>query len=114
VVCIASTASTQNIVDHSVLSALGKDGIIVNIARGAVIDEPALIAAVRDGSIAGAGLDVFVGEPTINPAFYDLPNTVLAPHQGSATIETRLRMGDIVVTSLGSHFAGKRPAATVN
>lgn len=113
-VCIASTASTQNIVDRSVLSALGKDGIIVNIARGAVIDEPALIAAVRDGSIAGAGLDVFIGEPTINPAFYDLPNTVLAPHQGSATIETRLRMGDIVVTSLGSHFAGKRPAATVN
>lgn len=112
-VAVASTAETANIVDAEVLEALGPKGIIVNIARGAVIDEAALLEALHGQKIAAAGLDVFVNEPRINPAFYDAPNTLLAPHQGSATLETRLRMGAIVIESLGSHFAGNRPAASV-
>lgn len=113
-VCIAATSATQNIVDQAVLDALGKDGILINVARGTVIDEDALIHSLNEGVIAGAGLDVFVGEPRIRPEFSSVPNTVLMPHQGSATLETRLAMGELVLTNLAAYFAGEKPPTTVN
>lgn len=113
-VCVAASAGTHNIVDGKVLEALGPEGIVVNVARGSLIDEDALIAALNAGAIAGAGLDVFTGEPKIREEFHRTPNTVLMPHQGSATVETRKAMGDLVLANLAAHFAGQRPPTVVN
>ncbi|RWX80878.1 2-hydroxyacid dehydrogenase [Neorhizobium lilium] len=113
-VIIAATAETKNIVNAEILKALGPKGIIINIARGTVIDEDALLAALNDGTIGGAGLDVFVGEPNIRKEFFTAPNTVLMPHQGSATLETRMAMGELVLSNLAAHFAGRTPPTTVN
>ncbi|MDK1491865.1 2-hydroxyacid dehydrogenase [Sinorhizobium sp. 7-81] len=113
-VCVAASAATQNIVDASVLEALGRQGIVINVARGSVIDEDALIGALRSGTIAGAGLDVFVNEPKIRSEFYSTPNTVLMPHQGSATVETRIAMGQLVLANLAAHFAGGKSPNIVN
>lgn len=113
-VCVAANAATQNIVDAAVLGALGPQGIVVNVARGSVLDEDALIAALTSRSIAGAGLDVFVNEPKIRDEFHCTPNTVLMPHQGSATVETRMAMGRLVLDSLAAHFAGQRSPNVVN
>lgn len=93
-------AATNGIIDEVVLEALGKDGVVINIARGSVIDEPALIRALQQRSIAGAGLDVFENEPNIDPAFAGLDNTVLYPHMGSGTVETRDAMAQLVVDNL--------------
>lgn len=114
VVCIAASAATENIVDANVLKALGSSGILINVARGSVVDEDALLAALNDGTIAAAGLDVFVNEPTIRQAFLSAPNTVLMPHQGSATVETRIAMGELVLANIAAHFAGEKPPTTVN
>ena len=95
-------APTNGIVDQLVLDALGKDGVIINIARGSVIDEPALIGALQRRSIAGAGLDVFEGEPNIDPAFSKLDNVVLYPHLASGTVETRDAMAQLVVDNLNA------------
>jgi lactate dehydrogenase-like 2-hydroxyacid dehydrogenase len=114
VLTIAASAATQNIVNAEMLKALGKAGVVVNIARGSVIDEDALLAALNDGTIAGAGLDVFVNEPNIREDFFTTPNTVLMPHQASATVETRIAMGDLVLANLAAHFAGEKPPTTVN
>lgn len=113
-VIIAATAETKNIVDAEMLKALGPKGVIINIARGTVIDEDALLSALNDGTIGGAGLDVFVGEPNIREEFFTAPNTVLMPHQGSATLETRMAMGELVLSNLAAHFAGQKPPTTVN
>ena len=113
-VCIAASSATRNIVDQPVLDALGKSGILVNVARGTVVDEDALVQSLKSGKIAGAGLDVFVGEPRIRPEFASLPNTALMPHQGSATLETRLAMGEMVLANLAAYFAGEKPPTTVN
>ena len=104
-------AATKNIVNAKVLAALGKKGTIVNIARGSIIDEPALVAALQAGSIKGAGLDVFADEPNIPPPLYAMDNVVLSPHIGSATHDTRRAMGDLTVDNLLAHFAG-RPLLT--
>ncbi|MGZ5063548.1 MAG: NAD(P)-dependent oxidoreductase, partial [Usitatibacter sp.] len=87
--------------------ALGPKGFIVNISRGSVIDEPALIEALRENRIAGAGLDVFVDEPRVPEAFLSMENVVLQPHVGSATHQTRAAMGQLVIDNLAAHFAGK-------
>ncbi len=114
VICIAANSSTQNIVDADVLEALGSEGILVNIARGNVVNEDALLTALNDGTIAAAGLDVFVNEPNIRPEFFTAPNTVLMPHQGSATYETRIAMGELVTTNIKAYFEGLTPPTTVN
>jgi hydroxypyruvate reductase len=98
---------TARIVNAAVLDALGPDGYVVNISRGSTIDEPALLAYLKEGRIAGAGLDVFENEPRINPEFFALQNAVLYPHVGSATNETRFAMGMLQVDNLRAHFAGK-------
>jgi|SRR5690625_571299 len=99
--------ATHHIINASVLQALGKDGYIVNISRGALVDEQALIGALTCGVIAGAALDVFENEPDINPGFFTLDNVVLTPHIGSATLQTRLRMVNLVMENLDSFFAGQ-------
>lgn len=113
-VCVAATPDTRSVVDATVLKALGPRGTLINIARGSVVDEDALITALRDGAIAAAGLDVFESEPAIRKDFLGLPNVVLMPHQASATVETRRAMGNMVLDSLEAYFAGKRPENTVN
>jgi lactate dehydrogenase-like 2-hydroxyacid dehydrogenase len=112
--CAAATPQTRGMVDAAVIGALGPTGVLINIARGALVNEDALIVALQTGAIAGAGLDVFQNEPKIRAEFLALPNVVLIAHQASATTETRLAMGDIVLANLEAYFAGKVPPATVN
>ncbi len=100
-------AETSRIVNARVLDALGPKGYLVNIARGSVVDEPVLLRYLKEGRIAGAGLDVFDNEPKINPEWFGIENAVLYPHVGSATVETRTAMGDLQVENLRLHFAGK-------
>ena len=100
-------AGTNRIVGAKVLDALGRNGYVVNIARGTVIDEPVLLKYLQEGRIAGAGLDVFASEPGVSPALFALDNAVLFPHVGSATAETRTAMGNLQVENLRRHFAGK-------
>jgi lactate dehydrogenase-like 2-hydroxyacid dehydrogenase len=99
--------ATRNIVDAGVLEALGKKGTLVNIARGSIVDEPALVRALESGTIKGAGLDVFADEPRIPKALLDMDNVVVLPHVGSATRETRQAMGDLCKANLDAWFAGK-------
>ena len=99
--------ATQNIVNAEVLAALGAKGKIVNIARGSIIDESALVKALQAGTLGGAGLDVFANEPHVPAERLTLDNVVLFPHVGSATRETRKAMGDLVLANLAAHFAGK-------
>jgi lactate dehydrogenase-like 2-hydroxyacid dehydrogenase len=94
-------------INADVLSALGPNGILVNVSRGTTVDEPALIKVLRDKTIKGAGLDVFLDEPNINPEFFSLDNAVLQPHHASGTVETRKAMGQLVRDNLAAHFAGK-------
>ena len=99
--------NTRGIVSRAVLEALGPKGYFVNIARGSVVDEPALLDALQQKKIAGAGLDVFVDEPRVPEAFFALENVVLQPHVASATHPTRKAMGQLVIDNLAAHFAGK-------
>jgi hydroxypyruvate reductase len=88
--------------------------VLVNIARGSVVDEPALVAALTSGRLGGAGLDVFVDEPNVPQALWSLENVVLQPHRASATHETRIAMGELVLANLAAHFAGDAlPSAVV-
>lgn len=93
-------AATHHLIDADVLAALGPQGILVNIARGSVVDQPALVAALLSGTLGGAGLDVFEGEPKVPEALFALPNVVLLPHVGSGTVETRLQMEELVFANL--------------
>ncbi|MBK6394992.1 MAG: 2-hydroxyacid dehydrogenase [Betaproteobacteria bacterium] len=104
--------ATKHLVNADVLSALGKKGTIVNIARGSIIDEPALVQALQDGTIGGAGLDVFADEPHVPKPLLAMDNVVLLPHVGSATNETRKAMGDLCKANLDAWFAG-RPLLTL-
>lgn len=99
--------ATRGLVSREVIEALGPTGVFVNIARGSVADEPALVAALRDGKLGGAGLDVFADEPRVPDALLALDNVVLLPHVGSATHPTRAAMGQLVVDNLKAFFAGK-------
>jgi hydroxypyruvate reductase len=100
-------AGTRKMINAEVLAALGKDGILVNVARGSVVDEVALIDALERGVIAGAGLDVFEDEPRVPERLRQLPQVVLAPHIGSATAATRQAMADLAADNLRLHFAGQ-------
>jgi lactate dehydrogenase-like 2-hydroxyacid dehydrogenase len=113
VLVIPGGPTTANLVDAAVLDALGPRGILINVARGSVVDEAALIAALRARRILAAGLDVFVGEPNINPAFLKLDNVTLLPHVGSASNYTREAMGQLVVDNLVAFAEGKPPKTPV-
>jgi len=99
--------ATRGLVSRAVIEALGPQGVFVNISRGSVADEAALIEALRDGRLGGAGLDVFATEPRIPETFFAMENVVLQPHVGSATHPTRRAMGQLVVDNLAAFFAGK-------
>jgi len=105
---------TRSLVDARVLEALGPEGYLVNIARGSVVDEAALLAALRGNRIKGAGIDVFENEPHINPEFFGIENAVLFPHLGSASLETRTAMGELMTENLRRHFAGQALLTPVN
>ena len=96
--------STDKIVNSQVMEALGPNGTLINVSRGSVVDEAALIDALKSGKLGWAGLDVFEAEPTVPGALRDLPNTVLLPHVGSGTVETRVAMGDLTVDNLLNHL----------
>jgi hydroxypyruvate reductase len=102
---------TTHLVNEQVLRALGPRGIFVNVARGSVVDEQALVKCLQDGALGGAALDVFEEEPRVPEALFAMDNVVLQPHVGSATHETRTAMGQLTVDNLLAHFAGK-PALT--
>lgn len=102
----ASADQGSAIITPAVLQALGANGYLINVARGKLVDEPALIEALSNGTIAGAGLDVFVDEPRVPQALRALKNVVLQPHRASATEQTRLAMGEIVLANLQACFAG--------
>lgn len=99
--------ATHNIVNAEVLAALGKKGTLVNIARGSIVDEPALVAALKAGTIKGAGLDVFADEPHVPAELFTMDNVVLLPHVGSATRETRQAMGELCKANLDAYFSGR-------
>ena len=107
VTCLGGEA-TAGLVGREVIDALGPRGWLINVARGSVVDQPALVEALVQGRLGGAGLDVFVGEPEVPQALLGLDNVVLQPHQASATWETRDAMGQLVVDNLKAHFAGRR------
>jgi lactate dehydrogenase-like 2-hydroxyacid dehydrogenase len=104
-------AGTRHLVNAQVLQALGPKGILVNVARGSVVDEVALIEALEGGVIGGAALDVFEDEPRVPQRLMDLPQVVLVPHIGSATGQTRQAMADLAFGNLREHLAG-RPVLT--
>ncbi|MFJ3056271.1 2-hydroxyacid dehydrogenase [Herbaspirillum sp. NPDC087042] len=112
-VLAASADHGQVIVTREVLAALGPQGYFINVARGKLVDEAALVDALTHKSIAGAGLDVFADEPQVPAALLALDNVVLQPHRASATEETRLAMGEIVLENLAACFAGQRPPTSV-
>ena len=101
-----ANASTRHIVNADVLRALGPKGVLINISRAQNIDEAALLDALEAGTIGGAALDVFVGEPAINPRFAALGNVLLQPHIGSATEQTRRAMGKLMLDNMVAHFDG--------
>jgi lactate dehydrogenase-like 2-hydroxyacid dehydrogenase len=98
---------TEGLVNQAVIDALGPKGYVVNIARGSVVVEPALVKALVDGKLAGAGLDVFADEPNVPEALWKLDSVTLAPHVGSATHATRQAMGDLVLKNILAFFAGQ-------
>jgi hydroxypyruvate reductase len=103
--------ATRHLVNRTVIEALGPAGTLINIARGSVVDEAALVAALQSRALGGAGLDVYADEPRVPEALRAMDNVVLSPHTGSATHDTRRAMGDLVVDNLLAHFAG-RPLLT--
>ena len=105
--------STRHLVDAEVLEALGPDGILINVSRGSVVDEQALVDALRTNTILSAGLDVFEHEPKVHPDLLTLPNAVLLPHVGSATMPTRTAMGNLVVDNLRNWLAHGTPLTPV-
>jgi lactate dehydrogenase-like 2-hydroxyacid dehydrogenase len=102
---------TRHLVSAAVIDALGPNGTLVNVARGSVVDERALIAALVEGRLGHAALDVFESAPNPSPELLKLPNVIVQPHHGSATVETRAAIGRLMIDNLSAHFAG-RPLLT--
>lgn len=110
-VTLAASAETRHIVGREVIEALGQDGVLINISRASNIDEEALLDALECKALGSAALDVFEGEPNLNPRFLSLDNVLLQPHMASGTVETRKAMGQLVFDNLSAHFDG-RPLLT--
>lgn len=106
-VTLAASAATRHIVGAQVIEALGPEGMLINISRASNIDEAALLDALETGRLGSAALDVFEGEPALNPRFLSLPNVLVQPHHASGTVETRKAMGKLVRDNLTAHFAGQ-------
>ena len=106
-VTLAASAATRHIVNSEVIAALGDEGMLINISRASNIDEEALLDALENKVLGSAALDVFEGEPKLNPRFLALDNVLLQPHHASGTVETRKAMGKLVRDNLAAHFAGQ-------
>lgn len=111
IVACALTDETRHIVNRKVIDTLGPNAIVINIGRGAHIDEPELVRALVEGRLGGAGLDVFEHEPEVPKQLFELDNVVLSPHVGANTVETRKAMADLVIANLEAHFS-KKPLLT--
>jgi D-3-phosphoglycerate dehydrogenase len=98
---------TRHLISAAVIDALGAKGTLINVARGSVVDEPALVKALAEGRLGHAALDVFESEPNPSPEVLKLPNVIVQPHQGSATVETRTAIGQLMIDNISAHFAGK-------
>ena len=107
VVIAPGTPETKAIVSRNVMAALGPEGSLVNVARGSLVDQTAMVEMLISGALGGAALDVFEAEPTVPEALFGLDNVVLSPHQGSATWKTRQQMGELVIHNIQAHFDGK-------
>jgi lactate dehydrogenase-like 2-hydroxyacid dehydrogenase len=112
-VLAAAADKAQGIINAAVLDALGKDGYLINVARGKLVLESDLVDALSRGAIAGAGLDVFVDEPNVPPALFGMERVVLQAHRASATVESRTAMGEMVLASLAAGLAGQRPEGSL-
>jgi lactate dehydrogenase-like 2-hydroxyacid dehydrogenase len=106
VVIAPGSPETKGIVSRKVMEALGPEGNLVNVARGSLVDEAAMVELLQSGKLGAAALDVFEDEPKVPEALFGLDNVVLSPHQGSATVKTRTAMGDLVIQNLAAHFNG--------
>lgn len=113
-VCASGGPDTNGMINEAVLAELGPSGVLVNIARGSIVDEEALVSALRNGQILAAGLDVFCDEPHIPQALKDLPNVVLTPHMASTTEASVQAMFDLAFDNLEAHFSGKPVLTQVN
>jgi lactate dehydrogenase-like 2-hydroxyacid dehydrogenase len=113
IVIVPGGASTAKMINGDVLKALGPRGVLINVARGSVVDEDALVAALKSGTILAAGLDVFAKEPSVPDELKSMQNVVLLPHIGSASVVTRNAMDQLVVDNLKNWFAGKAPLTPV-
>jgi glyoxylate/hydroxypyruvate/2-ketogluconate reductase len=114
VVMVPYSAATHHLINAEALALMKPTAIIINTARGGVVDDVALIAALKENRIAGAGVDVFEGEPALNPDFLKLDNVVLTPHIGSATHATRMRMAARAAENITAALSGKIPPNLVN
>ena len=114
VAIVPGGSETYHMVNEEVMRALGPTGILVNVARGSVVDEQALVRCLQEGALGGAALDVFEDEPKVPAALLAMDNVVLQPHVASATHETRAAMGQLAVDNLLAHFAGKPALTPVN
>lgn len=108
------SAESHHMINRDTFRAMKKTAFLINTARGSVVDEAALVEALQTGEIAGAGLDVFEAEPAVHPGLLMLPNVVLAPHLGSATLETRTKMAEIAVQNVLNVLKGELPVSLVN
>lgn len=107
IVACPLSKDTHHIINREVINALGPKGVLINIGRGPHVDEPELVAALVEGRLGGAGLDVFEHEPEVPQELFALENVVLVPHIGSATVETRTEMANLVLGNLDAHFSNK-------
>ena len=114
IICLSGGPDTKDMVGKAAIEALGPDGLLVNVSRGTTVDEQALLDALESGALGSAALDVFMGEPDINPRFLKLKNVLLQPHQSSGTVETRKVMGQLQRDNLAAHYAGKPLRTPVN
>lgn len=114
VVVVPGGPATTGLIDAKVMAALGPTGTLINVARGSVVDEPALIEALKSGALGNAGLDVFANEPHPDPELVALDNVVLSPHHASGTVETRDAMAQLVVDNLAAYFRGEPLLTPVN
>ncbi|WP_372834235.1 2-hydroxyacid dehydrogenase [Puniceibacterium confluentis] len=107
IVIVAGGEGTRHLIDAEVMEALGPEGLLINVARGSVVDEEALIATLSDGRLGSAALDVYASEPDADPRLTRLPNVTNYPHHASGTVETRDAMAQLLVDNLGAFFSGK-------
>jgi lactate dehydrogenase-like 2-hydroxyacid dehydrogenase len=114
VLCVSLTPETHHLISARELSLIKNDAILINISRGPVVDEEALVLALKRGKIRGAGLDVFEREPLVHPELLAMRNVVLTPHIGSATTVTRRKMADLAVANVIAALAGQKPKNLVN